>query len=124
MVRNADGTCETFVGIETLVAPPAVFIDNVTTNGMNVCSATMGEIVISTSYAGVQPLDFSVDGGMNFSLSNTFSNLPQDTYNIVVRVFDGSCIVTGPEVILESPAPPIINDVLVTDVTDLSLIHI
>ncbi len=121
MVRNSDGTCETFVGTETLVAPPPVFIDDVTTNGMNVCAATEGEIVISASYDGVQPLDYSVDGGMNFRLSNTFSDLPKDTYNIVVRVFDGSCIVTGPEIILASPEPPIVTDILVTDVTDCGL---
>lgn len=70
------------------------------------CSANDGTITI-TAIDGVSPYQYSIDGGVTFQASNTFSNLAANTYNIVVEDAVG-CQVTASYTV-NSIAGPTIN---------------
>ncbi len=58
---------------------------------VNCLNASTGNIVMSTGPGWVAPIEFSIDGGINYQTANTFNNLPVGNYNVMVK--DGSgCI--------------------------------
>ena len=76
---------------------------------------SLGQISIATS---TNTLLHSIDGGLTYSSSNVFSNLPNGVYDIcVLDTIDNStqCYVNNP-VIIDSPAPLFVS----ANVTDLS----
>ena len=64
------------------VGPPTNLSCNATTT-LSDCAVNTGTITINPS-GGTPPYDYSIDGGANFSGSNTFTGLAPGTYNIVV----------------------------------------
>ncbi|MEZ4934054.1 MAG: putative metal-binding motif-containing protein [Saprospiraceae bacterium] len=65
-----------------------------------------GSIVVNATAGGGQ-VRYSKDGGANFQVGNTFSPLPPDTYNIVVKVFGvpSVCEKTATATIVAGSAP-------------------
>ncbi len=49
-----------------------------------------GSIIINASN-GTQPYEYSIDGGQNFTTSNTFSNLNAGDYDIVIKDANDDC---------------------------------
>ncbi|MBI2968117.1 MAG: SBBP repeat-containing protein [Bacteroidetes bacterium] len=69
---------------------------DVTCNGGN-----DGSIVVLAS-GGVNPLQYSKNGGSTFQFSNSFNSLPADTYSVVVKDAN-NCMTTPLSVIITSP---------------------
>ena len=68
-----------------LIENPIVTIDNVIANDPTLIACPLldnGSIVITATGSN---LEYSIDNGSNFQVSNTFSDLNAGTYNIVVR---------------------------------------
>ena len=61
------------------------------------------------------PLEYSIDGGLNFQASNTFANLPPTTYPIVVQ--DGNGCQATDQVVLTDQPGPVIDDIDATNST-------
>lgn len=76
-----------------------------------------GEITIIASGISLSgSLQYSIDGGMNFFSTNTFTGLSASTYDIVVEDdMDGACEDTD-QAILSDPAAP--SSVIITEVAD------
>jgi len=62
----------------------------VTTNSSTGMNEADGSITINPT-AGLDPYEFSIDGGENFSTLNTFENLTSGEYTILVQDASGTC---------------------------------
>ncbi len=108
------GLCPGHYRIEVIVTVnPAVVIDNVATTDPN-CGASDGQIVITAS-GGTTPYQYSIDNGVTFQASNTFTGLGAGTYDIVVEDAAGCQATT--QVTLNNTAGPTIDNVVVVDPT-------
>ncbi len=119
MVRNAGGLCPVAFNFNPVTIDPPVSpsISNVGVTQPSSCGSNDG-IILITAGGGAGPLQFSIDGGLTFSSSGTFSNLSPGTYDVLVANFDGSCPVSWPtSITLAEPTPPTITDVAVTNPT-------
>jgi large repetitive protein len=107
-IKNANGTCVTPYPLNPVVVSqaPGAAITNVTTV-QPTCTSNVGSITITAS-GGVPPLEYSINGGVSFQSSNTFTSVVAGTYNIVVRGSGASaqCPVTYPQIVLAAPASP------------------
>ena len=121
-VRNADGTCATTPSMVVITAPTNPSITNVSSSNPSNCGITDGNITI-TAVAGSSPLEYSIDGGLNWQVSNTFNGLVAGSYNVAVRNTDGTCQVLDASnpVILTAPNAPAITSVNSTDPTDCNI---
>ena len=63
----------------------------VTTTNSSDQNATDGVISINTT-SGIEPYEFSIDGGLNFVNTPVFENLASGTYEVVVRGLFENCI--------------------------------
>ncbi len=94
-------------------------IDAVTSIPPSDCGLDDAVITISASGSG---LEYSIDGGMAFQLSNTFLDLPSGNYSIVVRsALDPSCQQTATTQI-EDVIPPEITAVTTQDPSDCMVV--
>ncbi len=95
---------------ETLVSAPAVT--------QPTCATPTGTIVVNASGG---TLEYSVDNGMTYEASNTFSGLDPDAYNIMVRLQAApSCttaFASNPVLINAAPTAPIISGANITQPT-------
>ncbi len=101
---NAGG-CTTENLTITVTAPPT--ISNVATSDPT-CAAAIGSIVITAS-GGTAPLQYSIDNGVTYQASNTFTGLGAATYNIVVEDALGCSVSTTAT--LSLPASPSVSGV-------------
>ncbi len=118
MVRNSDGgTCAVGTTVTTLLDPPNPSFPSIASatpdNGCN----QSGSITINST-GGRSPIQYSLDGGVTYQNSSTFTNLNNDTYTIYVKNTDGTCIMGPLTYTLTGPVLPIITEVRVTDPTD------
>jgi len=72
----------------------------------SVCGQANGQIIMVSGSGGTQPFLFSIDSGMTFQVSDTFSNLYANTYNAVIQDSNG-CMVFKPLTVLDLPGPEI-----------------
>ncbi|RMG80038.1 MAG: hypothetical protein D6714_15380, partial [Bacteroidetes bacterium] len=108
-VRKSDQTCEVTGGTVVLNAPALPVIDNVAGISPSTCLTEDGSIIIEAS-GGNGFLEYSIDGGTTWSVSNTFGGLAAGTYNIAVRDAGTNCITTGLPVFLIQPGDdPVID---------------
>ncbi len=97
--------------VATLVDLPGPTIDNVTTVDPN-CGASDGALTIIAS-GGTTPLEYSIDNGVTFQTSATFTGLAAGAYNIVVQ--DANSCSEATVANLTDLSGPSIDDVLTTD---------
>lgn len=99
-VRDNNGTgtfCEAMYDLN-IVQDPALTVS--TTNTDILCSGEAQSTITITAGGGEAPYQYSIDGGATFVPTNTFNNLPANSYNIVVR--DANlCTVTDTHTITE-----------------------
>ena len=119
-VRNADGTCLVNGPIEILINKTPPVINNVVASNPSDCSSNDGQISIGATFNPVPGIEFSIDGGVNWQVSNTFFGLAPGTYNVAVRNVDGTCTVLdiNNPVVLVAPDAPAITNVSTSDPTD------
>ncbi len=72
------------------------------------CNMSNGSITLS---AGRNGLIYSIDNGLSWSMSNTFTGLGQGNYSVLVADSDTSCLSDIQIVVLNSITAPVINDV-------------
>lgn len=102
VVEDASG-CPV-AGIETILGLGAPTIDLVITTNPT-CVANTGTIVITAS-GGTGAINYSIDNGVTFQVSNTFTGLGAATYNIVIE--DGlGCQAFTVEILVIPPSPTI-----------------
>ena len=116
-VRNADGTCvvsNTDINLTDKIQPVITAVN--TTDPTN-CNVVNGEISITATGAS---LEYSIDGGTNWKVGNTFTGLSAGTYDIFVRNTDGTCNTpwSSNSVVLTVPNAPMITNVSSTDPTN------
>ncbi|MEO1258225.1 MAG: gliding motility-associated C-terminal domain-containing protein [Bacteroidota bacterium] len=105
-VRNADGSCEISGGIISLSgSPDEPIIAGVSSFGPSGCNTSEGIITVIVSN-DTGNFEYSIDGGATYQASNSFNNLPEGVYEIIVRRNDGTCSVSGGFVDLLSPNRP------------------
>ena len=75
------------------------------------CSVSTGSITVNAS--STRTLEYSIDNGTNYQVSNTFTGLAPGNYSIVVRhKFDPTCSTVysaNPVVVDSPPALPLVN---------------
>jgi len=94
-VQNANGTCPVEYALNplTLSAPQGgPMVDDIMITPPSTCGANDAAITIIAS--GNPVIEYSIDGGMTFEFTNTFSDLSGGIYNIVLR-FPGSTCTTA-----------------------------
>ncbi|NJN77265.1 MAG: hypothetical protein HC803_02175, partial [Saprospiraceae bacterium] len=124
VVRNIDGTCDVTAAPVIITAPVAPIIDDVVFTSPTNCNSNNGQISIAATFNPTPGVQFSIDGGINWQASNTFSGLSAGTYNVAVRNIGGTCQVlyTSNPVILTTPNAPTITNVASSNPTDCNLI--
>ena len=114
-VRVVGTTCETTGPSIHLDGPTAPTIDYVSSSDPSGCGIENGTISIFATGDGTA-LQYSIDGGLNWSLNNTFTGLGEGMYSILVRYFNGTCESDGVWIMLNGIDAPIITDVIATDI--------
>ncbi len=109
-IRNADGTCN-FIqrSVEIEGYSPPQITDVQYQNPQN-CTVDNGHIAISID--GQETYEYSIDGGVTWSVSSVFEGLQPGYYVIKVRIPGTSCEVTYPQMVLLEFIAPISIDTL------------
>ncbi|KAA3630974.1 MAG: HYR domain-containing protein, partial [Bacteroidetes bacterium] len=84
--------CTTSVQTITLTEPASTMSFTVTATGVSCAENEDGSITFNAS-GGTPPYDYSINNGIAFLSTSTFSDLPFGTYNVVVRD-DNNCLAT------------------------------
>lgn len=115
-IRNNDGTCQvaspTNSVILTATSAPIISI----VNPVNPTNCTTNNGLIAITAAGNMALEYSIDGGITWQITNTFTGLPCGTYPISVRYNNGTCPINGTDVTLFGSTLAI-TQVFTTDAT-------
>lgn len=116
IVVKDDNLCKVYGSTINVGQPSQIIIDSETDSDVATCFGdSTGQIIIN-AYGGIAPLEYSVNSGGTFQSSNTFNNLPSNSYSTVVRDANG-CTVTGQDHLIEQPALLLITDVNTTNVS-------
>jgi len=109
VVKDSVG-CDVSGGIIHLTEPTSINV-SFTKNNVEPCFYdSTGSIAITAFPLIHTPLQFSIDSGLNYSYSNSFINLPKDTFYIRVKNSLG-CLTPFKEVIIGGP-----QDIFFTDI--------
>ncbi|PKB42660.1 gliding motility-associated-like protein [Cellulophaga sp. RHA19] len=84
-VRDNNGTgtfCEAMYNLN-IAQDPILTVSTASTDIL--CSGEAQSTITITAGGGEAPYQYSIDGGATFVPTNTFNNLPANSYNIVVR---------------------------------------
>ena len=84
----------------TLVEPAAITFTNTLTHPL--CNGDNNGSIIINASGGNGSLQYSIDGGTNFQVANTFNNLSSGNYNLVIQDAN-NCQITG-NATLNNPA--------------------
>lgn len=89
----------------TVQQPPELQIvsENKESSG-NECYGDSAGIITIEATGGTPPLEFSIDSGYNYFLTNTFTGLPAGDYYTFVRDANG-CTVEGNKNVISHPSP-------------------
>ena len=111
-----EGTFDCLVeGSAEILAFPETNIDQVIEMNVTDCDSENGGIQI---IALGQNLEYSIDGGINWSPNNNFTNLPFGEYEIIVRSRDAADCIDTDAVILSAPETVVIELVSLQDPND------
>ncbi|PHN02336.1 DUF7507 domain-containing protein [Flavilitoribacter nigricans] len=105
VVKSDD--CETDGGQVVLTAPGNPSFVSANTINPDDCDSPTGSITI-TSDTPVADTEYSIDGGVTWQSSNTFTGLIAGYYEVFVRNNDGTCATAGPVIVLTQPNEPIL----------------
>lgn len=111
---NQDSNCSTNQDFEIEDIVP-ITISDVQTNNISDCNASDGVITVLPQ---TNSLEYSIDNGANWQLENTFTDLSENQYNIVIRLINAPNCTDEQSVIISSPKIPIINDLILEDPSD------
>ncbi|MFK7950069.1 MAG: choice-of-anchor L domain-containing protein [Saprospiraceae bacterium] len=82
--------------------PPLITYTTASTNAS--CNGgNDGAITITNTTSGGVVVQYSIDGGINFQSSNTFSGLSAGTYIPVCSFLNGNCPITGDTIFITQP---------------------
>ncbi|MFT7612140.1 MAG: hypothetical protein ACI9J3_001089, partial [Parvicellaceae bacterium] len=112
VIEDAGG-CQATTTV-VLTNPPAVSIDNIVTVDPTCNGDTDGSIIITAS-GGTGALSYSIDNGVTFQASNSFTGLPAASYDLVVEDATGCQALTT--VVLTDPPAVNIDNVATVDPT-------
>lgn len=114
VVKDANN-CTTNGSELTITQPSELSIDNVSKTDVNTCHGeSTGTITVAAS-GGTGNLNYSIDGGSFYSISEDFTNLYAGSYTIAVR--DANfCTKTGQTITISQPTKLKINSSTSTDV--------
>ena len=101
VVRGGDGSCPVNGATFVLAEPESPTIETVIVNQAAACSDENSSIVI-TATGGQGTYTYSIDNGINFFFTNTFDNVAEGFYDIIVRNANGTCPVNHTETIAVS----------------------
>ncbi|MDH3697484.1 MAG: Two component regulator three Y domain-containing protein, partial [Flavobacteriaceae bacterium] len=93
LVEDANG-CQKTASVDVQDLPPPVF--TITTLDANCGGANNGSITVNVTNGFGYTLEFSIDNGVNYQLSNVFNNLAPGSYDVMVRYQQGSFTCTTP----------------------------
>jgi gliding motility-associated-like protein len=82
LVEDANG-CQRSGSVDVPDIPPPIF--NFTEEDANCGGANDGRITINVTNGFGYEIEYSINNGSSFQISNTFSNLAPGTYNVVLR---------------------------------------
>lgn len=101
----------------TLYEPEEILVLGETLSGENLCYGDASvQISIDLVSGGVPPYTYSIDGGLSFSASSVFSNLPAMSYQTVVRDANG-CLGSGQLHVVTEPLELLIGSYSQIDVS-------
>ena len=89
-IRNEGCACEVIGNTVHLDGPEPPVIDYIWFVDPSGCGVDNGEIIVYASGDGT-PLQYSIDGGDNWSLNNAFAGLAEGMYSVRVRYINGTC---------------------------------
>ncbi|MBX2871176.1 MAG: hypothetical protein KTR30_03725, partial [Saprospiraceae bacterium] len=119
-VRNQDGSCALYQSV-SLEAPTAPVIESVSTQDPSNCGSANGQISIQADGAGGS-LQYTINGGANWSNQSSFNGLSAGFYDIQVRKSDGTCVVEYSSTVeLSAPSSPEVTSI---DVDQPSNCHV
>jgi len=93
LVEDANG-CQKTASVDVEDLPPPIY--TITTQDANCGGSNNGSITVNVTNGFGYTLDFSIDNGTNYQLSNVFNNLAPGSYDVVVRYQQGSFSCTTP----------------------------
>ena len=107
-VRNAGSQCSVSYASNPVDLTPASApnITGATAVNPTNCTTPNGTINIAAN-GGTSPLQYSINNGATWQVSNLFSGLAAGTYQVKVRNSDASCESSYPSVVLSNNAPVI-----------------
>ena len=101
--------------VVTIFEIPQPSIDNVVIKNVSNCDVSDGEIEIITTSNNIE---FSIDGGINWSSDPDFNNLQQGSYNVIVRVAGTQNCLEETLVFISSPESLEINNLEIIQPSD------
>jgi len=97
--------------------PPKIVIDSVKTTDITTCYGDTSGYIDIYAHGGTPPLQYSIDNGVNWQSSSSFT-VPAGTYQVIVKDSNTSiCTETGPSIEILQPIELKISSVDITDVT-------
>src|SRR5690606_35051258 len=103
IVQDAAG-CQSTYSVQ-LTEPDALLFN--TGNTPSTCGNANGALTFNV-IGGTAPFNYSIDNGVSFQSSNSFTNLAANTYSVVVQD-DNGCMVSAQSVITNQAAPSVTN---------------
>lgn len=106
VVRAGDGSCSVNGTTFELTEPESPTIQTVVVNEAAACNDENSSIAI-TATGGQGSYSYSIDNGISFFFTDTFDNVGEGTYEVIVRNANGTCEINHTETIniLEVDAP-------------------
>ena len=105
-IRYVNGNCQVHAQeVIDIVHPIVPEIEEILIDQPSSCEINDGQISIVS--VGGEELEYSIDGGQNWSLNPMFENLGSGTFQISIRMIGESCQVDAAELVnIEAPTAP------------------
>ncbi|MEZ4981834.1 MAG: SprB repeat-containing protein [Saprospiraceae bacterium] len=109
MARYTDGNCETIPFPITLSTPESPSIDRVFSQNPD-CEGE-GSLIAIATHGGTGDLEYSIDGGIQWTVDSLFYDVLPGTYDVMVRNGNGSCEVHGSSVTISQKERPVVTQI-------------
>ncbi|WP_420602285.1 T9SS type B sorting domain-containing protein [Flagellimonas sp.] len=106
LVEDANG-CQRSASVDVPNIPPPIF--NITEEDANCGGSNNGRITVNVTNGFGYEIEYSIDNGSNYQISNVFSNLAPGTYDIVLRYEQDSFTCTTTPIVGTIGTPSTIN---------------